>query len=117
METLAIKQISDTFSKGDLKSVYLYFDDKIQWNIIGSPAISGRENVIAHCNKMLAEMASSSMNNTHHVVTDNTVVVQGFCSFTNQDNTPGKVEYCDIFRFNNEKLVEITSYIIEVVED
>ena len=117
METLAIKQISDTFSKGDLKSVYLYFDDKIQWNIIGSPAISGRENVIAHCNKMLAEMASSSMNNTHHIVTDNTVVVQGYCSFTNQDNTPGKVEYCDIFRFNEDKLVEITSYIIEVVED
>ena len=117
METLAIKQISDTFSMGDLKSVYPYFDDEIQWNIVGAPVIIGKENVIAHCNKMLAEMASSSMNNTHHVVTDNTVVVQGYSSFTNQDNTPGKVEYCDIFRFNDNKLVGITSYIIEVLED
>ncbi|MHA4842536.1 nuclear transport factor 2 family protein [Flavitalea antarctica] len=109
-------EIGDTFSKGDFKSVYDSFDDHIQWNIVGSPAIIGKENVIAHCNKMLAEMDNSSMTNTHHIVTDDTVVVQGYSSFTNQDNSPGKVEYCDIFRFDNNKLVEITSYIIEVLE-
>jgi hypothetical protein len=79
--------------------------------------VVGKENVIAHCNKILAEMANSYMINTHHIVTYDTVAVQGYCSFTNQNNSPVKVESCDIFRFNNDKLIEITSYIIEVLEN
>ena len=115
MENKSLKEVSDAFSKGEFTSVYEYFDDHIKWNIVGSPPIISKVSVTAHCNKMLSEIASSTMNNTNYIVSDNTVVVQGYCSYTNQDNTPGRVEYCDIFRFNNTKLQEITSYIIEVV--
>ena len=114
MEKIPVKEISDAFSRGEFKSVFEHFDEHISWNIVGSPAIISRGSVIAHCNKMLSEMASSTMNNTNFIVSNDTVVVQGYCSYTNQDNSPGRVEYCDIFRFGNNKLQEITSYIIEV---
>lgn len=109
-----MEQLSEQFSRGDFTSTYPYFDDNIQWNIVGASPLEGKEDVIEHCNKMLAEMASSTMNNTNYIKSHDTIAIQGFCSYTNQDDSPGRVEYCDIYKFNNDKLISITSYIIEV---
>ena len=109
-------EIADQFSKGAFNKVYPHFKDDIKWNLVGSPIISGRENVIAHCEKMIADMAGSIMNNTKHFIAGDAVIVQGFCTYTGADNSPGKVEYCDIYNFEKDKLSEITSYIIEIAQ-
>jgi len=110
----SIHEISELFSRGLFKSVYTHFADNIKWNLVGASVISGKIKVIEHCDKMLADMAGAEMTNTNKIIADDKVVIQGHCGYTGPDNTPGKVEYCDIYRFDNEKLVEITSYIIEI---
>jgi hypothetical protein len=61
---------------------------------------------------MLVEMNNSTFNNTNHIVDDNTIAVQGYCDYVGENNTHGRVDYCDVYKFNGEKLQEITSYCI-----
>jgi hypothetical protein len=86
----------------------------VEYLMLAQTPLAGKEELIVHCNKMLAEMAGSKMNNTNIIKATDTIAIQGYCSYTNQDDTPGRVEYCDIYKFDEQKLFSITSYIIEV---
>ena len=59
-------------------------------------------------------MANATLNNTNYIEGNNFIAVQGYCNYTNENNEPCKVEYCDVYRFPDNKLAEITSYCIEV---
>jgi predicted SnoaL-like aldol condensation-catalyzing enzyme len=107
------KNISEEFSKGNFEFAFNHFADDIQWNVVGSPVIKGKEAMIAYCNKMMTEMDGSKLNNTNQIGDDDLIAVQGYCDYVKENNEPGKLEYCDVYRFNNEKLQAITSYCIE----
>ncbi len=107
------KNISEEFSKGNFEFAFNHFADDIRWNVVGSPVIKGKEEVIAYCNKMMTEMDGSKLNNTNQIGDDDIVSRQGYCNYVKQNNETGKLEYCDVYSFNKEKLQAITSYCIE----
>lgn len=115
METT--KKLSEEFSEGNFEFCYKYFTDNVQWNIVGAAVIKGKDAVIAHCNKMMAEMDGSKLNNTNYIVDDGLIAVQGYCDYEKENNEPGRVEYCDVYKFKGEKLQEITSYCIEIINN
>lgn len=88
--------------------------DDIVWNVVGSNSIKGKPAMLAYCDKMLVVMANSTLINTSHIVSEDLIAVQGYCNYMNENDTPGRVEYCDVYRFNEGKLHEITSYCIEI---
>ncbi len=107
------KNVSEEFSKGNFEFAFNHFADDIQWNVVGSPVIKGKKAVIAYCNKMMTEMDRSKLNNTNQIGDDDLIAVQGYCDYVKENNEPGRLEYCDVYRFNDEKLQAITSYCIE----
>lgn len=111
------KEISEEFSKGNFKFAYNYFADDIEWNVVGSTAVKGKEAVIDYCNKMLIEIGNSALINTSQIIGENVIAVQGYCDYVNENSTAGRIEYCDVYSFNEEKLREITSYCIEIKKD
>ena len=108
------KEVSEEFSKGNFEFAFNYFADDIEWNIVGAPVIKSKKDVIDYCNKMHAEMSDTRLNNTNHIGDDDCIAVQGYCDYVKENNEPGRVEYCDVYKFNGEKLQEITSYCIEI---
>ena len=112
--TSEIKKISETFSKGDFAAVYPAMAENIIWNVVGTKTIKGKEAVMAYCDNMLVDMTGSVLTNSNYIAEGDFVAVQGYCNYTNPDNTPGRVEYCDVYRFSNKLLAEITSYCIEI---
>jgi c-di-GMP-related signal transduction protein len=108
-----IIELSSKFSEGNFAFCYDYFDNNIQWKIIGNKTLQGKEAVINFCEKMLQEMANTTFKNSNMVIENNTIVVEGNCKFFNEDNTEGEVSYCDVFKFENDKILKITSYCIE----
>ena len=107
------QKVSDEFSKGNFEFAFTHFAEDIQWNVVGSSVIKGKEAVIAHCKKMLQEMDGSVLINTRHTVGEDSIATEGYCDYSN-DGKPGRVEYCDLYKFTQEKLQEITSYCIEI---
>ena len=107
------QKLSEEFSKGNFEFAFTHFADDIQWNVVGASIIKGKEAVIANCKKMLAEMDSSVLTNTKHTIGEDSIATEGYCDYTN-DGKPGRVEYCDVYKFDGEKLQGITSYCIEI---
>lgn len=106
------RQIGEAFSKGDFESVHGFFAEKIRWNIIGDQLIEGKEQVVAHCRKMLESMEGSVLHNTNVIEGGNALAIEGYCRFRNEDNQPAEVNYCDIYHFENGQVQQITSYCI-----
>lgn len=83
--------------------------------MIGDRMISGKENTIAFCTKMMTEMDSSTLNNINVIAENHFVAIEGNCNFTNEKGKAAAVEYCDVFRFEEGKIKTITSYLVSSV--
>ncbi len=79
---------------------------------MGDKMVTDKQQVIAFCDKMMVEMASSVLNNTNIIGESDKIAIEGFCDYTDGDNQPYKVSYCDVYRFENNKISSITSYCI-----
>ena len=107
------KEICQQFSEGNFPFCYNYFADNVEWDLVGSNTAKGKNNVIEYCDKMMTEMAATTLQNTNIIGESEHIAIEGICSYTDADSNPAEVAYCDVFRFANNKIVSITSYCIE----
>jgi ketosteroid isomerase-like protein len=107
------EKVSEEFSKGNFEFAFSHFAEDVIWKVVGASVSEGKEAVIAYCKKMLVEMEGSVLINTTHTVGKNSIAKEGYCDYIN-DGKPGRVEYCDVYKFIGEKLQEIKSYCIEI---
>jgi uncharacterized protein len=106
---LSIK-ISEAFSKGNMEFSSIYLVDDVKWNILGSSPIIGREQVL-EVSKML-QLESFPLITIKNIVAEgNYVVVESTGEAKTKNGKPYNQTYCDVFKFNEEKLVEITTYL------
>jgi ketosteroid isomerase-like protein len=105
-------ELSQQFSEGKFASCYDYLSNTIQWKIVGNKTLEGKEDVIKFCENMLKESENTTFKNFNMVVENNSIVVEGNCKFMNEDNTEGEVNYCDVYKFKDDKISKITSYCI-----
>jgi hypothetical protein len=104
--------LSQKFSSGDFAAAYAYFSDIVEWNIVGNQVLKGKTDTINFCNKMLIEMAASELVNNNIIETKEQIVIEGNCRYFDAEGKEGFVNYCDIYRFENDKIKTITSYCI-----
>ncbi|NOT76939.1 MAG: nuclear transport factor 2 family protein [Cyclobacteriaceae bacterium] len=107
------QKISEEFSKGNFQFAFEYLSENIQWNIIGNKILKGKDEVIEWCTEIGKEMSDTILKNKNSIIGDSSIAIQGYCDYTTPDNQPGRVSYCDVFQFRNEKIEEITSYAME----
>ena len=114
--SLDIYQIAEPFSSYRFAVTYPYMADEIKWAIVGSEELMGREAVIDRCDKSAKYLETVSATITKLKVNraETFVVVEGAAQFQDQENRTSSVASCDVFQFSNERIVEITSYVIEL---
>jgi hypothetical protein len=90
--------------------------DEIKWNIVGREGLVGREAVIDQCDKSAKFLETVSVVITKLKINraETFVVVEGAAQFQDQGNQTSSVASYDVFQFSAERLVEITSYVIEL---
>ena len=113
---LNIDQIAEAFCRHRFAVTYPYMADEIKWNIVGREALMGREAVIDRCDKSakFLETVSATITKLKINRSQTFVVVEGAAQFQNQENQTSSVASCDVFQFSDGRLVEITSYVIEL---
>ncbi len=114
--SLDIYQIAEAFCSYRCTVTYPYMADEIKWNIVGREELMGRETVIDRCDKSAKFLATVSATITKLKINraETFVVVEGAAQFQDQGNHTSSVASCDVFQFSDERLVEITSYVIEL---
>ena len=114
--SLDIDQIAEAFCSYRFAETYPYLADEIKWNIVGTEELVGREAVIDRCtaSAKFLETVSPTITKLKINRAETCVVVEGAAQFQDQENQTSSVASCDVFQFSDERLVEITSYVIEL---
>ncbi len=109
-------QIAEAFCSHRFAVTFPYMADEIKWNIVGREELLGREAVIDRCDKSakFLETVSSTITKLKIHRAETCVVVEGAAQFQDQENQTSSVASCDVFQFSDGRLVEITSYVIEL---
>jgi hypothetical protein len=109
-------QITEAFCSYRFAVTYPYMAAEIKWNIVGREELLGREAVIARCDNSANFLATVSPTITKLKIyrAATCVIVEGAAQFQDQEHQTSSVASCDVFQFSEERLVEITSYVIEL---
>ena len=109
-------QIAEAFCSHKFAVTYPYMADEIKWNIVGREELIGRAAVIDQCDKSakFLETVSSTITKLNSIRAGTIVIVEGAAQFQDQENQTSSVASCDVFQFSDGRLVQITSYVIDV---
>ncbi len=111
-----LKKISEEFAKGNLQFCVAYLADNIKWNILGNSPIIGKEQVL-EVSKM-QELESFPIITIKNVVAEGYyVVVESTGKAKTKNGKPYNQTYCEVFKFDDEKLQEITTYLDTALSD
>src|SRR4028119_1085159 len=108
--TLSMKKISEAFAKGDMEFAEPYLSPGIRWNIIGEDTVTGKEQVL-EVSKMLQLESFPVITIKNIVAQENYVVVESTGVAKTKVGKPYNQSYCDVFRFGDNKLQEVTTYL------
>lgn len=99
-----LRRISENFSLGNMQHVAGHLADDIIWNVVGGRTIIGKRKVLELCDQVQS-MGFIPFENKSTVMEKNLIVVTG--------NSVDHISfYCDVYRTDNQKIKEITSYFI-----
>ena len=110
------KQIAEAISHHQFEKAYEHFSDDITWNMIGGEVIRGKAEVKKICEESATYLATvkTTFTKSKTFVGENFVVIDSSAEYLDDKNEKSIVSSCDIYEFEDTKLVEITSYNIEL---
>lgn len=104
------KEISTQFALGNLEFASTYLADDIKWNILGEDSIFGKEQVL-EVSKMIQLESYPIITIKNIVAEGDYVVIESTGKATTKNGKPYNQTYCDVFRFKDQVLQEITTYL------
>ena len=107
---LTIRQIAESFSSHDFSPIYPFLLDTIQWYLVGSGKITGKEAVMRTCQESAAYFDTVTTTFARFVVLtgNDFVVIDSLADYTNAQQQTTRIASCDIYRFTDGKQAVIT---------
>ena len=104
------QEISEAFAKGNPEIYAAHLAEDVQWNILGSSPIVGRDQVL-EVSKMLQLESYPAITVKNIVVEGDQVVIESTGEAKTKKGKPYHQSYCEVFKFRDGKLKEITTYL------
>lgn len=115
MGAMTIIDIATSFSTGKFNLTYDFIAPEAEWEIVGESLFSGREQIIANCEKVCSyfNTVTTNFKVANILVDGDKVVINGTAEFFKNDQLISFISACDFYQFSEQKqLVKITSYCI-----
>ena len=103
-------KIAEEFAKGNLAFAEAYLAEDIKWDIVGDNPVIGKEQVL-EVSKMSQLQSFPVITIKNIIAAENFVIIESAGEATTKSGKPYNQRYCDIFKFENEQLKEITTYL------
>ena len=107
-----IKQLDDAFASGNLEIFYSLCSDDVVWEMAGEKTVKGIPAIREWMGSM-GEMPLPKMFDTVVIVDGERASAFGKMTMQNEKGGKDTYDYCDIYRFSNDKIVELKSFVIK----
>lgn len=108
-----VKEVNAAFAENRTEEFLNRCSDEVVWRMIGDKTTKGRDEIRKWMSQM--EGAEPPKFTVDRIVAEgDSVVCWGDMSMKNKEGVEGKFAYCDIYRFDNDKIVRLDSYVVEL---
>ena len=105
-----VQKINDAFARGDDEGFLSYCSEDVVWNMVGHPQARGKAAIRQFMKSGPAEPPKFSIDTV--VAEGDVVTVTGEMSMK-EDGQDVPYSYCDVWRFNGDKVVELKAFVIK----
>lgn len=108
--------IARAFSSHDFESTFSAFSETLEWVRHGHDELSGRDQVTEACREASDSMRDIDTTWRRFVVAagSNAVAVDAIGEYTESSGHVSVVSSCDVYEFDGDTLVRITTYAVDL---
>jgi len=109
--TKILQDANQLVREGKYEEYLSYLTEDSKWVFVGERTLLGKEAVRQYIKEFY--LAPPIFDAERYIAEGNFVTVTGNISLKNGDGSYSHYNYCDIWRFDNGKLAEVTAYVIQ----
>ena len=106
-----LHQANEFVKKGNYESFLLYCTQDTKWIFVGERILDGRDKVREYMKEFYLEPPVFTVENT--IEEGSYVTVTGEITLKAANGTYNHYDYCDVWRFENGKIAELSAFVIE----
>lgn len=108
-----VRKVNETFLNGNFEGFLDYCTDDVQWTIVGDASNKGKEK-IRQWMRSMPDSEPPKFDVIDPVIAEGDfVVARGNMTMKDKDGKPGQYSYCDIYRFSDDKIAELNSFVVK----
>jgi uncharacterized protein len=108
-----VNEVNDAFTNNRVEDFLKHCADDVVWRMIGEKTTNGVKAV----REWMAQMkdAEPPKFTVDEIIAEgDSVVCRGDMTMKDKDGVEGKYAYCDIYRFANDKIKNLDSYVVKI---
>jgi ketosteroid isomerase-like protein len=108
-----VEKINKAFENNNPEEFLSYCADNVVWNMIGEKTTNGKTAVREWLAEM-KDMEPPKFTVEQLIAEGDSVACCGDMTMKDKEGKIGKYSYCDVYRFNNGKITELRSYVVNL---
>jgi len=105
-----LEKANSAIAKGDYEGFLTFCADDVIWIFVGDQTLHGKEEVRQYMAKVYLEPPNFSVETI--VAEGEFVTAVGKIQIKDEDGQSSDGSYCDVWRFQNQKMVELKAFVI-----
>lgn len=108
-----VEKVDASFEEKRLEDFLSLCADDVEWKMVGDTTKKGKDSIREWMSSMGEAMEPPKFSARNQVAEGETVAAYGEMTMKNEKGEKGNYEYCDIYRFENDKIIALTSFVIK----
>ena len=107
-----VEKVNASFMEGNTEGFLSFCSEDIKWTIIGEKHVEGKQ-AIGEWMKEIDGMEPPKFTFANLIAEGETVICNGDMTMKDKDGKTIPYGYCDIYRFHDGKIAELSSFMIK----
>ncbi|MBA3321221.1 MAG: nuclear transport factor 2 family protein [Pyrinomonadaceae bacterium] len=106
-----IEKVNAAFAEGNTEGFLSFCAEDVQWTMVGDKTVKGKDAIRQWMASMDSEPPKFTVNNV--IAEGDFVTAHGDVTMKGKDGKTVPYAYCDIYRFRDGKIVELSAFVIK----
>jgi ketosteroid isomerase-like protein len=107
-----VAKVNAAFAEGSVEGFLSFCADDVAWTMVGDTTVKGKD-ALRQWMASMGNMEPPKFTVTHVIAEGDFVMAHGDMIMKDKDGKVVPYAYCDIYRFQGDKIVELRAFVIE----